>query len=473
MPSHVSHPASSGSSGDSSGTNAKDSFENSPPCEVQTPLEDSKKNNEKYIAQQSTHNFFAMALNQVLLRIGWIFKIESIIMPAVMTALGASDMQKSMLPILNRFGLGLPPILYARFLRRMRRKKWSLAASSIGMGIPFLLLATTWWTGVGRADGKIAAWWPYLFLLFYSIFFIIVGLYHISVNTLQGKLIRPNIRGRMMVVLNVVGAPIAITLAYFLLPKWLATSDGFTWIFAASGLLFAAGAIGALLLNEPPDDTGPSDSGLKKYFADVWAVLRNDKDFRKLAAVSAMFSMVIMLFPHYTSLSHKYFKFEMTELMTWVIIQNASTVVFSLLAGPMADRYGNRVVLHFTVLGAALPPLLALFLSSLSPELGGRYFYLVFAPIGLSPVTFRLLSNYALEIAEPEDHPKYMSALGVCGALPVLLFSLPLGLLATHFGLKLVFIIGALSIVIGGLLTFRLREPRHSQHGFSSLNAVD
>ena len=91
--------------------------------------------------------------------------------------------------------------------------------------------------------------------------------------------------------------------------------------------------------------------------------------------------------------------------MVWVVTQNLGTMVFSLFAGPLADRFGNRFVLQFTLLGSIMTPLLAVVLSLLGPERGGSLFWIIFPTIGLTPVNIRLLTNYALEISPWKTMP--------------------------------------------------------------------
>ena len=54
-----------------------------------------------------SRNFGLGVLYMVLMRVGWIFKTESIIMPAVVDAIGGAGWLRGCLPMLNRFGQSL------------------------------------------------------------------------------------------------------------------------------------------------------------------------------------------------------------------------------------------------------------------------------------------------------------------------------------------------------------------------------
>jgi predicted MFS family arabinose efflux permease len=358
--------------------------------------------------------------------------------------------------------------MFARRLKLTPRKKWPFFISTVGMGVPFLLLAPLCYGGGGRegqggADGPLEGWLPWIFLVLYGLFFVLVGISRLSMNTLQGKLVRPNRRGRLFALSTVIGTPLAIAAVWWKLPAWLADPDGFTWVFLFCGIMFLVAALAALLLREPADrDFDDSSNGLVERMQTAWQVLRSDRDFRRLATVAMLFGTVLMLMPHYQAMGRERLGQRTPDLMVWVVVQHAGMALFSLLAGPLADRRGNRAAMHFTILGSAATPLFALGLSRLGPPLGGQIFWLVFVPVGLTSVTVRLMTHYVLEIAPTAEHPRYVSAFGLCFAMPVMLGGLPLGWLVDAIGFEPVFLGGAAAIVLGGLLSFRLAEPRHA-----------
>ena len=136
------------------------------------------------------------------------------------------------LPVLNRSGQSVPPLLMAEHLRHTARKKWPLLVSTLLMGAPFLTLSAIWlWLPDGRRS-----WLPAVFLLLYVIFFSLTGLNQMVFGTIQGKLIRPDRRGRLMSISGTLGAFTAIPCAWFLLSRWLKLPDGgFGFIFGFTG----------------------------------------------------------------------------------------------------------------------------------------------------------------------------------------------------------------------------------------------
>ncbi|MCO6046811.1 MFS transporter [Aeoliella sp. ICT_H6.2] len=410
-------------------------------------------------------NFSLLALHQILLRVGWIFKTESIVMPVFMSVVGGGPVLQACLVVLSRLGLSIPPVLFSRTLKIAHRKKWWYAGCSLAMAVPFgalaVLCATGWWQD---NQGQPRWWMPAVYLVLYASFFALTGMNQLTAHALQGKLVRVERRGRLFTASVVVGSPIAIVAAMWWMPGWLASQEqGFAALFGCSAVLFALAGVATLFLREAPDDFRQSRSPLWRYFHHAWQVIEHDANARALAILTVLFSTSFMLFPHYVSAVTDGGAFDLRRMTLWVCMQNAGVAMFSFIAGPLADRYGNRAALHLTVAGATIAPLLVIAALLGFEQLRGNYSWLVFVPLGFTPVTIRFLTNYALEIASRHDHPKYISAIGLCMALPVVVGAPLVGLLAKWAGYLPVFTLGFVALLVALWQTFRIAEPRHGE----------
>ncbi|MFP6764196.1 MAG: MFS transporter [Planctomycetaceae bacterium] len=175
-----------------------------------------------------------------------------------------------------------------------------------------------------------------------------------------------------------------------------------------------------------------------------------------------LFISVQFLFPHFQAFSrHRWGSHdEGYHLMIWVIAQNAAVGGLSFVSGNIADRFGNRLAIRIQVLLCSLTPVLTLILTheDLIDD-GRRWFWIAFVFLGLVPVTMKAFINYTLELSTPENHPRYVSTMSVCFALPFV-FSPAIGWLIDWIGFEPIFACIAVSIFIGFLLTFRMSEPR-------------
>jgi MFS family permease len=422
-------------------------------------------------AAREARNTACLELYQVVVRVGWIFKTETIIMPAVLDAVVDSGLLRGLLPVLNRAGQSVPPLFASGALARMPRKKWALVATSLGMAACFGILAVAWGPlEAGRPD-LLAV----LFLVLYGLFSATNGLNLLVVAALQGKLIPPGHRGRAMVVSVAVGSVLAIVAAVLLLGRWLEEPGGFPKIFGVTGGLFALAAVVPILFDELPD--GPPRSALAAgghqprfragWLHGVWRgvdawrrTLAGDRALVRLSLVAACFSAVLMLFPHYQAFARDRLGSRIGSLLTWVVVQNAATGAVSLVAGPLSDRRGTRVVLVWLVALSSVTPLLVAVLSLLSHATAVEWFWLVYVPLGLNPISLKMFTNYALELApDAAEHPRYVSIVGAFLAIPFVLSPL-VGLAVDAVGFRPVFLAGAAVIAGGAAVAVGLPEPR-------------
>jgi len=420
---------------------------------------------------REARNTLWMELYQVVVRVGWIFKTETIIMPAVLDAVVDSGFLRGLLPVLNRGGQSVPPLLAAGPLARVPRKKWLLVLTSLAMAACFGVLAAAWPALAATRPDLLAV----LFLALYALFSAMNGLNQLVVAALQGKLISPGHRGRAMVVSVAVGSVLAIIAAALLLGPWLMEPDGFPKIFAATALFFGMAAVAPLFLDEPADrhpltavSSGPPRGmvgGLLRHAGrgiESWRqTLRGDRPLVRLCAVAACFSAVLMLFPHYQAFARDRLGSQTASLLTWVIVQNAATGIVSLVAGPFSDHRGTRIVLVWLVALSSLTPLVVTLLSLLPHATAVEWFWIVYVPLGLNPISLKIFTNYALELAPtPVEHPRYVSIVGAALAMPFVISPL-VGVGVDWLGFRPVFIAGAAVIAAGAVVAFGLPEPRH------------
>ena len=400
-------------------------------------------------------NFWTLGLVQIAVRTGWIFKTESIIIPAVLDTLSGAAWMRGFLPMFSRASYSLVPWLLNEKLNRLPRKKWALAASLSGMAICFFGL-TLLWMLFGESA---ASWMPTAFLGFYAAFFVCAGMTQLAFGTLQGKLVPATRRGRLMLFGNVGGAAVAIAAAWLLLPLWLDTGDGqFHFIFVISAICFSVAAVIGWQLAEGRDATRGESKKMK--VTSSWEILRGDRSFRRASFLAFLFGTSFVLFPHYQALARVRLQIDFSELVFWVIVQNAGTAVVSLVAGFIADARGNRIVLRFLLFGLFLLPTFSLFLSY-DLHWGRSIFWGVFLLLGLVPVTLRTLQNYTLELAPGGDYPRYLSTLGLCIAAPMMVSPL-VGLAIDRWGFDGVFSVVSVFLLAGWLQTFLLAEPRRA-----------
>ncbi len=417
------------------------------------------------------HNFIVLILYNVAIRTGWIFKTESVVLPAILDAIGGGGWLRGCLPMLSKLGQSVTPVLASDRLRRASRQKFVVATSSGLMGLFFMSLAATWiWL-----NGQTPKWLPLFFLLVYGLFWICVGLHNLSVSLLHGKLVAVQSRGRLMLVAMILGAATSVACAWFLMRPWLADGNTqFTWLFASTGTAFLLAGVLGLMLKEDRDHSTSNVRSTRQTIASAFNLVRTDGNFRLLALIAASFGMSNTLFPHYQAYARQYMEFGMEALVPWVIAQNIGTAVFGIPVGIIADRFGNRLAIRWAMLLLCLTPILTMITNFIPADYQQVGCCVVFFLLGLTPVTMRIFSNYTLEIAQRARQPIYLSTLGFCMALPVILMSTAVGALVDLISFESMFIMVVSIVFVGWTLTFKLQEPRihNLQHQIANRQTI-
>jgi len=409
-------------------------------------------------------NFLLLMFYQIVLRCGWIFKTESIIIPAVLDLIAGAGWVRGFLPVLGRIGQSIPPLIYAQTLRAAPYKKFSLVATSLAMALSFFGLGAIFLPAIQQNISP--SLMVFGFLTFYFIFFCATGLNQLGFGTTQGKLIPATLRGRLMLTSNVIGAVIAISLVALLLPMWLSDDNiAVYWIFGFAAMTFLISTIFVATLSETPDEDRHGRVHVMKFFRQSIQVFHDDRHFRLLCLVAIAFGTSLMLFPHYQALARARLPVDLSRLITWVMIQNAGTAVFSMLGGPLADWRGNRATLRVMMFGVMILPLFSVMIVH-SGQHGVILFDWFFILMGVVPITFRAFTNYTLELVPPDKHPQYLATKSLCIAAPVFLSPL-VGLVIDWTSFELVFVGITVVLFAGWLMTLFLVEPRHQNQAES------
>ena len=435
-----------------------------PKAELRGTATQSGNPDETLHSKNEGRNLIVLATQQIVVRIGWILKTESVIMPAFVDMIAGPAWIRGSLPVLNRLGQSIPQFLFADRLRSISLKRKPLGLFVILMGAPFLLLSL-----LLTVPGAVGSnWLPIVFFVLYLFFFSMTGLNQLCVGTITGKLISPARRGRIIALSGVVGVLLSTTTAWTLLPRWLPMKNGgFVWIFLFVGSMFVLASLTSLFVREEPDNFAPKKR--LAPFSDGWRRVKADPHLARLLVVSVLFASAMLLVPHYQALARGDRK-DFKDLMFWVVSQNASAGVMALISGTLADKFGYRLTMRIQLLVAGCCPLVAIALATWADP---KWFVILFILLGVLPVTFRSLDNYCLELTEPSRHAQYISTLKMF--MPITLLISPLvGLLIDHIGFAPVFITIGLVNLSGMVMTFLIDEPRHwPKHGSSTAASSD
>ncbi len=419
-----------------------------------TVIADAPKDAAQVDATQ-TRNILTLVLHQVCFRTAWIFKTESVIMPAFLDSISGGGWVRGMLPPLNRFGQSLAPLILSDRLSRTTMKSHWLARTTMLMSLPFLSVG-----GLLMFGDVSTTFLLVFFLVSYLLFFCLNGVNQAAFNTIQGKLIRPQRRGRLMAIAGYIGSPMALMAAWLLLRPWTQEDPPkYGYIFLFTGAMFLIASFAARWLQEFPDPQQTKRSlGLSARLTEAKRYLSADKNLRRLSCLAAMFVCSQLLFPHYQRLGQAISGFEGQMLMIWVIAQNLSAALFSWFSGRLADANGTRSALRWLTFFAMFAPVVSL---AVQHYASADWFWLSYVLLGAVPVTYRMFLNYALELTERSRHPIYVSTVVLCMAPPIV-FSPLVGELVQRIGYVIPFLTITVLLMSAWLMTLWIVEPRVS-----------
>ena len=400
-------------------------------------------------------NLIVFALNQIMMRLGWMFKAESVVIPAFIDTLTPSGTIRGFLPLILRIGQSLPQFLIAQRIARMPKQQGFYILSGFGFTIPWCVLSLILSLSDWSANIIVA-----IFLVLCTGHWLMVGCNHLANGTLQGKLISPEKRGRLLAYSNVIGCTLSIGVAVYFMPRWLSESNPrYAVLFGATATTFGIAALVSFWFKEVPSQPQRT-SRFFRFLGEALLLLRYDRNFRRFAIVILLFYSMWPLFPHYAVFGKRTLGLASSGFVALIVAQNVSNAVGAGIMGNIADRSGNRFVLRLLILISAFTPLLAVGISRIPS--GAQLYWIIFALIGFTPVSARIVTNYTLEIAPQEKHPQYLGVMSLFQAIP--LFVSPLiGTLIETLAFELVFIGCSVLVLLGFVLTFKLDEPRHSQ----------
>ena len=251
---------------------------------------------EKEVEQHEKRNLVVFAANQIFMRLGWIFKTESVVMPGFLDVYTLSGFIRGLLPLISRIGQSIPQILIAHRVAKMPRKRRVFILSAFGITLPWLVLALILEFGSWSNNTIVA-----IFLTLYGLHWLTYGSNVLSHGTLQGKLIRPRRRGRLLAYASLIGCTLAIIIVWLVMPRWVrGDTANYAWIFGRTGMFFGFAACASLFFREPPDDHSTQTVPFLKYLSSGLMLLRYDRNFRIFAIVLMLFYTGWPIFPHYT-----------------------------------------------------------------------------------------------------------------------------------------------------------------------------
>ena len=346
----------------------------------------------------------------------------------------------------------LPQLFVARLVEPRPRK------------MPFLMLAIylrvlSWGVLagliylIGDSHPNLLAW-ALVGLL--TIFYAGGGLGGVPYTDIIGKVIPQERRGAFFGGKEALAGPLSVGAA--LLARQImadvAYPTNYALLFGLAALSLLVASLGFWLIREPP--RADADGKVPSWREYGEQLLKSARHLGTLIGVQLLTGFSLMVLPFYIVYARKELGAPSGAIGWFLLAQVLGGVLANLVWARLVDRYNSRRMLTVCALISTLTPLLAILL--------GRFGWVELLPvIFLGGATFNGrkvgFNSALLELAPAVERPTY-SALNAVLILPAAFLSLAAGVLLQHWSYPTLFLIAAVFIGMGALLTRRLPDPK-------------
>ena len=376
----------------------------------------------------------------------------STVLPWLFHALGVPTALTGLLVPIREAGSMLPQALLTPLILRARRRKWVYVAGALIQAFAVAVMAGTAALGQGMAAGVVI-------LAALTVFSLGRCLCSITSKDVQGRTVPKGERGQINGLATMVSGLVAITLGLGI--RYFGGDDlavgplvGLLAGGAALWVAVAAVYTGIREPVEPADHARPGedgDGGAKDWFVRTWALLREDRDFRRFVSVRGLLLVSALSPPFVVTLSVQSGVEGLSGLGGYVIASGLAALLGGRVFGRLADKSSKRLMTMGAGLASAV--ILALVgivsLTELSSATTGGFlvFIVAYFMLTLTHAGVRVgRKTYVVDMAEGDLRTTYVavsnsamgfillivgaisSALAIFGVVWALLFLAVMGL---------------------------------------------
>jgi len=404
--------------------------------------------------REAPGNFFLNAGNGALTKLAEQVASPGLVLPWLLSAMGAPSSLSGFLVPLNRSGSLLPQLLVSSRIRKYPRRKYFWVASGYIQALALLLMIplTLFVGGLWGAIGILA-------LL--ALFSIASGVASVSYKDVMAKTIPKGKRGTLLSIRATVGGALALAAG-----AWLTLTAGedepimfYAALLAFAALLwFVATTLFALIREE----AGATDGGRNaiEEARNGWRLLSEQRDFRNFIIARSLLLGVPLVVPFY-SLFARELGAGLAGLGLFVMANSLAMVLSSYFWGRMSDRSSKSAMGWGGLIGVAAA-VIALALGWWL-DLGYTAWWLaaIIFITGFAQAGTRMgRKTYLVDAAPENERPLYVAVSNTLVGI-IFLGSSLIGLLAALIGVQGVITAFTLMMLAGSVMAFRLPDPEN------------
>jgi MFS family permease len=398
-------------------------------------------------------NFLLNALNGSATKLAEQLASPGLVLPWLLSALGAPAFLAGLLVPVRQAGSMLPQLAIAGQLRSFKKRKWFWVGAGLVQAVALLLMALLVFTLNNPLVTGLAV------VIFLGIFSLASGVGSVSYKDVLAKTVPKGRRGVLLATRATVGGILALG-AGLLLRTYVADANSLTpyliLLLIAAALWFSA----ALLFAAIDEEDGATEGG-RNALTEAKAGLRLLQEvpgFGRFIMARALLLSVPLSIPFYALDAKALTGSTASSLGIFVIAISFAQVLSSPFWGRFADHSSRTVMM----LGGGLAVgvgLSALLFGVLPSAWHSAYLYgVIFLLLGIAQSGVRLgRKTYLVDAAPADERPLYVAVSNtIIGAIT--LAGGALGLISSVFGLRILLAVFVALALAGVLLSWQLPE---------------
>ncbi len=396
--------------------------------------------------KEAPGNFFLNAFNGACTKLAEQIASPGLVLPWLLSAMGAPVSLSGFLVPLNRGGSLLPQLAISGRIRKFKIRKWFWVGAGSAQAVALLFMAFAALSLTGYLGG-IAV----LGLL--TLFSIASGVGSVSYKDVLAKTIPKGKRGTLLSIRATVGGILALGGGY-LIYHYVGEGEDvgmYAILLLAAALLWFLAALLFFYIKEEPGATDGARTALKEA-KEGWGLLKRQPLFLRFVIARSFLLSVMLVIPFYSIFARQITGTEVSGLGLFVIANSLAMVLSSYFWGRFADRSSKHVMAAGGLVGVLGSVIALSFL--ILPETWQTpiVFSTVFFIAGFAHAGIRLgRKTYLVDGAPEKERPLYVAVSNTFVGL-ITVLSVALGFIADLFGVE--WLIGLFALLmIGGVLT--------------------
>jgi MFS family permease len=396
-------------------------------------------------------NFFLNALNGASTKLAEQIASPGLVLPWLLSAVGAPASFSGFLVPVSRGGSLLPQLAVSGRIRRFKVRKWFWTGAGITQAAALMLMALTAISLSGMTAGI-------LILLLLAVFSVASGVGSVSFKDVLAKTIPKGKRGTLLSIRAAIGGILALGAGYTINSYIGEGEDAglYAVLLVAAAVLWFVAAVLFFFIKEEPGATDGSRTALKEA-REGWSLLREQPQFLKFIIARSLLLSVMLVIPFYSVFARDITGTEVSSLGIFVISNSLAMVFSSYLWGRFADRSSKHVMAAGGLTGVAGAAIALSFLfvpESLQTPIA---FSLVFFVAGFAHAGIRLgRKTYLVDAAPEKERPLYVAVSNTLVGL-ITVLSAVFGFGADLFGVE--WLIGLFAFLMTGGIIVSLSLP--------------